>query len=200
MEMSCDEAVLKRLGEEVRCDYSASLLSLATGRRIIASMPLAFGEGDPKGRIQNMMRWKKTKRKILLGAAVLCAVAILACACNPQYAPAKKGQYKSMDDFVKQTLENVRGTTVSYYVSFDDDTKEASAEVLDAKVAYLDKGAELSDLAPEGVLECWQFNFYGLHYTVQQALYDWYVTEKKLDLPLYVDDWIDQLAIPEPES
>ena len=105
-----------------------------------------------------------------------------------------------MDDFVKQTLENVRGTTVSYYVSFDDDTKEASAEVLDAKVAYLDKGAELSDLAPEGVLECWQFNFYGLHYTVQQALYDWYVTEKKLDLPLYVDDWIDQLAIPEPES
>ena len=36
MEMSCDEAVLKKLGESVRADYSASLLSLATGRRIIA--------------------------------------------------------------------------------------------------------------------------------------------------------------------
>ena len=46
MEMSCDEAVVNKLGEKVRGDYSASLLSLATGRRIIAGTPLAFGEGD----------------------------------------------------------------------------------------------------------------------------------------------------------
>ena len=44
--MSCDEAVVRELGEDIRADYSASLLSLATGRRIVAGMPLAFGEGD----------------------------------------------------------------------------------------------------------------------------------------------------------
>ena len=32
MEMSCDEAVMNKLGEDVRADYSASLLRLATGR------------------------------------------------------------------------------------------------------------------------------------------------------------------------
>ena len=52
MEMSCDEAVLKKLGESVRADYSASLLSLATGRRIIAGTPLAFGEGDTGSRVK----------------------------------------------------------------------------------------------------------------------------------------------------
>lgn len=31
MEMSCDEAVVRELGEDIRADYSASLLSLATG-------------------------------------------------------------------------------------------------------------------------------------------------------------------------
>lgn len=48
MEMSCDEAVMKKLGEAVRADYSASLLRLATGRKIIAGAPLAFGEGDTR--------------------------------------------------------------------------------------------------------------------------------------------------------
>lgn len=53
MEMSCDEAVIRKVGGDVRADYSASLLTLATGRRIIAGTPLAFGEGDTKGRINN---------------------------------------------------------------------------------------------------------------------------------------------------
>ena len=39
IEMSCDEAVMKRLGEAVRADYSASLLRLATGRRFSAGAP-----------------------------------------------------------------------------------------------------------------------------------------------------------------
>lgn len=57
--MSCDEAVVKKLGEGIRADYSASLLSLATGRRIIAGTPLAFGEGATKGRIRNLANWRK---------------------------------------------------------------------------------------------------------------------------------------------
>ncbi len=59
MEMSCDEAVIKRLGNDVKKDYSASLLTLATGRRIVGSTPLAFGEGDTKGRVKNVLNYKK---------------------------------------------------------------------------------------------------------------------------------------------
>ena len=74
MEMSCDEAVVRKLGSHIRADYSASLLSLATGRRIIAGTPLAFGEGDPKGRIRNLAKWKKPAVWVLVFAVLLCLV------------------------------------------------------------------------------------------------------------------------------
>ena len=74
MEMSCDEAVIGKLGEDVRADYAASLLNLATGHRIIAGTPLAFGEGDTKGRIRNLARWKKPVVWVLILAVILCLV------------------------------------------------------------------------------------------------------------------------------
>lgn len=74
MEMSCDEAVIKKLGNNARADYAAALLNLATGRKIIAGMPLAFGEGDTKNRIQNMKSWKKPVFWIVTVAAIGCAV------------------------------------------------------------------------------------------------------------------------------
>lgn len=78
MEMSCDEAVIRRLGDEVRADYSASLLSLATGSRILSGTPLAFGEGDPGSRIRNLARWKRPAAWAL---AVILALCLLFCAC-----------------------------------------------------------------------------------------------------------------------
>lgn len=83
LEMSCDEAVIKKLGEDIRADYSASLLSLATGRRIIAGTPLAFGEGDTKGRIKNMAKWKQPKKWVSIGSFILCFAILAACAANP---------------------------------------------------------------------------------------------------------------------
>ena len=83
MEMSCDEAVIKRLGAHIRADYSASLLRLATHRKIIAGMPLAFGEGDTKGRVLNMANWKKPKRWVSIVCLVLCIAVLAACAVNP---------------------------------------------------------------------------------------------------------------------
>ena len=68
MEMSCDEAVIKCMGFQIRADYSASLLRLATRKMIIAGMPLAFGEGDTKGRVMNMAKWKKPKLWVVLFA------------------------------------------------------------------------------------------------------------------------------------
>ena len=84
MEMRCDEAVIRTLGDGVRADYTASLLSLATGRRIIAGAPLAFGEGDPKGRIENLLRFRRPKTWLALLAGVLCVVLIAACGVNPR--------------------------------------------------------------------------------------------------------------------
>ena len=74
MEMSCDEAVVRRLGGEIRADYAASLLRLTTGRRAIAPTPLAFGEGNTGGRIRNLSKWKKPLLIVVVIAVVVCVV------------------------------------------------------------------------------------------------------------------------------
>lgn len=86
MEMSCDEAVLNRLGEDIRADYSQALLRLATHKRLIAGMPLAFGEGETKGRVRNMARWRRPKFWVSGICAVLCLAVLAVCALNPQKA------------------------------------------------------------------------------------------------------------------
>ena len=83
MEMSCDEAVLKQMGGDIRTDYSQSLLTLATGRRSFVATPLAFGEGDPKGRIKNVLKWKKPSWKVTVAAVLVCAVAVVLCISDP---------------------------------------------------------------------------------------------------------------------
>ena len=55
MEMSCDEAVMRQIDGDIRADYSSSLLQFSTGKRVIVGTPLAFGEGDTKERIENII-------------------------------------------------------------------------------------------------------------------------------------------------
>lgn len=84
MEMSCDEAVLRKLDSAQRADYASALLRLSTGRRTIAGTPLAFGEGDTKGRIKNMAKWKKPKVWVSLLCVLLCIGAAAAFLTNPK--------------------------------------------------------------------------------------------------------------------
>lgn len=83
MEMSCDEAVVRELGGAIRADYSACLLSMATGRRIIAGTPLAFGEGNAKDRIRNLGKWKRPALWAMAVAAVAVLVLIVCLATDP---------------------------------------------------------------------------------------------------------------------
>ena len=89
MEMSCDEAVIRRLGEHIRADYSQALLRLATHKRIVSGMPLAFGEGDTKGRVMNMAKWKKPKVWVSLICLLVCIIILVVCAVNPDTAVSK---------------------------------------------------------------------------------------------------------------
>ncbi len=74
MEMSCDERVIKEMGENTKKAYSMSLISMAAGHRIIGGSPLAFGEGGMKERIKNVLNFKKPSRVIIIAAVVLVAV------------------------------------------------------------------------------------------------------------------------------
>ena len=268
MEMSCDEAVVRELGEDIRADYSASLLSLATGRRIVAGMPLAFGEGDTGGRIRNLLNWKRPQPWIIAVCAVVCVGLIALCAANPKGSgtptedpPADRtetGQWPSVEAYVQHVM--LSQTEARYYAENADGTvsdQPHTAAVTDRKLEYLTKGGELAGLDPDGVLEEWEYfylvkldvdtasvalvggqyyddeeyfslddrhvivalrhddgsydilcddsindggDFFGYHNTMEEAIYDWYVTDRKLDLPLYVEDWIDQINYNNPND
>ncbi len=88
MEMSCDEAVVRKMGDGILTDYAASLLSLATGKRIIAGAPLAFGAGDTKGRIRNLAGRKKPKRAATFAVCLIAIFAAAALAFDPLAAQA----------------------------------------------------------------------------------------------------------------
>lgn len=126
MEMSCDEAVLKRLGEGVRADYSASLLRFASGRRGALSVPLAFGESGIKGRIKNLLRWKRPRAWISGAAALLCVFVLAACAVNPAAddGPAR-GEYGTAEDMA-YCLELASGD------EFQDMDAEILQQILDS--------------------------------------------------------------------
>ena len=264
MEMSCDEAGVRDLGEDIRADYSASLLSLATGRRIVAGMPLAFGEGDTGSRIRNLLNWKRPRPWVMAVCAVVCVGLIALCAANPGGTDAadgeENGSWPSVEAYVQDVM--LSQTEVSYYTYNADGTlgSQRTAAVTDRKLIYLEKGGEVTGLAPDGILEEWEYHyltkpeldvdmdavalaggqyhddegyfdlgsgnrhivvalrhennrydilcdiptndgiFSGYHNTMEEAIYDWYVTDQNLDLPLYVEDWIDQINYNNPND
>lgn len=113
MEMSCDEAVMKKLGEAVRADYSASLLRLATGLHFPAGAPLAFGEGDTRDRVKNVLRWKEPKLwLVILSVAV---VVVLAVVCGTNADNKSMVQTKATENGMEITL-TLREPVRSYAV------------------------------------------------------------------------------------
>ncbi|MHA5218766.1 M56 family metallopeptidase [Dysosmobacter sp. Phy] len=264
MEMSCDEAVMRKLGEAVRADYSASLLRLATGRKIIAGAPLAFGEGDTRDRVVNVLKWKRPRLWAVLAGAVVCAAVIAACAVNPGEdsgeAPGEMaGTYASMEDYAQARIQEILDSNSVTYAIADEGGAYTGRTVTDTvedargEVTFL---GSLEGLDPEGRLEAWVFSweikptnaqnhsifiaggggvledgfcdfdqsdllvvrccnddgryeilwqetapehidFSAYRNSYEEALYDWYVTEYGLDLPVYVEDWIDRVEVPE---
>ncbi|MDO0824634.1 DUF5301 domain-containing protein [Desulfosporosinus nitroreducens] len=84
MEMSCDEQVLKEMGQEIKQDYSRSLLSLALSHRMIGGSPLAFGESSAKSRIKNVLNYKQPTFWGMLAGAAGILILSLGLISNPE--------------------------------------------------------------------------------------------------------------------
>lgn len=125
MEMACDEAVLRRLGNSVKKDYSASLLNLATGRRIVGGAPLAFGEGDTGSRIRNVLKYRKPRTILICiasGTALAAAVLLLA---NPMgTSKADEIDNPMNEDMLGQTPDD----RTPYDPAQDDQTENDQAD------------------------------------------------------------------------
>lgn len=89
MEMSCDEVVLRKMGKDVKKEYSASLLNMATGRKVFTGVPLAFGEGDTGSRIKNVLKYKKPGTIVICLALISCVILAVALTGNPAYGESE---------------------------------------------------------------------------------------------------------------
>lgn len=78
IEMACDEAVVRGIGEEKKKEYANALLvaaeGKATGGKRIFVAPICFDEGNVKSRIKNILKYKFT---LPVAGALVLAVALI---------------------------------------------------------------------------------------------------------------------------
>lgn len=104
MEMACDEAVLKH-NEGIRKDYSSSLLSLASGKRLPSPSPLCFGESGVKQRIRNALSWKKPHKAVIALGLLLLFVCTVAFISNPSESTVVSGKINdTLDKAISQMI------------------------------------------------------------------------------------------------
>lgn len=82
MEMSCDEYVLGAMEQDIRINYSESLLGFAMNRRYLSMGLLSFGETSTRRRVKNIMKFQKQKKWIGIAAILLIIVVGAVCLTN----------------------------------------------------------------------------------------------------------------------
>lgn len=112
MEMSCDEKVLRELGEEEKKSYGMTLVAIGSNRRFAAAAPLSFGENVVEKRIVNVLNFKKPKVVAVIICVVLCIAVGAVCLTNSvnkshnKDALAEKIEVFIEEDWQKQVEAN----------------------------------------------------------------------------------------------
>lgn len=103
MEMACDEAVMVQFGDDCKSEYAKALLDWSADKKL-KGVPLAFSEGSVKGRIRNVLRYKKPLIGISIVAVVALVVLAICLLSDPvsrekgQDATVKLGYYELVSD------------------------------------------------------------------------------------------------------
>ncbi|GIP26992.1 hypothetical protein J23TS9_21220 [Paenibacillus sp. J23TS9] len=139
MEKSCDESVIRQLGSEIKKDYSTSLLSLSTGKRFLGGSPLAFGESNTKGRIINILHYKKPAFWVVIVAVTAVAALCVGLLSNPRKADLTVNDYA--EQYVDQRITDFK-----------------NVKIVDRKITKLEKIAEFDELLSMP-LEIWALEY-----------------------------------------
>lgn len=118
MEMSCDEAVIRKIGDCVKKDYSTSLLVLSSGKRIVNGVPLAFGEGETGSRIRNILKYKKPTMVVSVVVIAVCIIAAVFLLANPKKEVTEEKHGNISGEEAQQVTTAVYGVIMD--VSIDD--------------------------------------------------------------------------------
>lgn len=87
LELACDEQVIRNMDDSCRTEYSQTLVELSRGKKLPAPCPLAFGEGDLRNRVKNILDYRKPPFWLLILAALGILVLSLCFLTEPVDSP-----------------------------------------------------------------------------------------------------------------
>jgi len=194
MEASCDERAISELDHEQIASYGETLLRLGTRRAAFAGGPLAFGEHCTKGRIVNVLNYKKPTFWIVVAALLVAGALAVVLLANPLIKPkqALEPSVKEMDlidiqpSFFDQESYDVPetgsfgvGANPSQLVEYSMDIS-----VIGDKIVTAESLAEFSNQLVNG-------QTYIKAYLKKNAegCYDSVVANGKVDYVIMNDDW-----------
>lgn len=122
MEMSCDEAVIRKMGENIKKEYAQSLLSFAQGRKSSA-LPLTFASGSVKKRIRNVLHTTHLKVWMLPFIAVVILSLTLFVFTAQSSQRKVESQKTSLEEHVEKTPSEVENE-YEYKADITHDGKE----------------------------------------------------------------------------
>ena len=85
MEISCDEAVMRKAKKDIRKEYAEALLEITEGKHILFAGFPAFGENQTKARIQAVVNYKKKSVIVLIVGFIVVAVLVMILASDPKW-------------------------------------------------------------------------------------------------------------------
>lgn len=141
MELSCDEEVLKRLGEEGRTGYALTLLSLEEKRAEMMLFGNNFSKHALEERVIAMMKKKRNGFLSRIGAVslILCGgVVLLVSGCTKESANGGSGKFVEASE--KSTLSELE---------MGNESVEETLVSVDSKVPDIQSEAEVSDVQRE---------------------------------------------------
>ena len=150
MEVACDEAVLQKLGEDLRKHYAAMLVELESQR--VSSSPLysCFGKNATKERIHAMMKSKRMTRFSLILSAILAVATITVFATQAplQNVTAENAEVHAdaLQEEQTEQVETSEGNETIVYEEPEETLEQAETVEGHGTVVYEEK--EIGELIP----------------------------------------------------
>lgn len=144
MELSCDESVIREMGYGIKKDYSNSLLALSVGKRIVGGSPIAFGENNTKGRIKNILNYRKPK----FWVTIVCIVIIVFLAIGLVSNPPRE----------KRTVEDYAWEYIDREIEMYENAEWGDFKFIDKKITKLEKLSSFDNILSSPV-ELWRLEY-----------------------------------------
>lgn len=107
MEMSCDEAVIQKMGSSIKKEYSLSLLNMASQKNILNASPLAFSDHNAKNRILNVLNYQRPAFWMIALFAVILTFLTLGLSTNKYKSPELKSALQRLAPYIQTEPENI---------------------------------------------------------------------------------------------